>query len=572
MQAILVFALTTLQFLVNIGLSANAETYVIPLSLNPIIQSPIELSGTVKIFHDSDPDFYTSVTLTDVSHDTHQDLKEIVPKKLSVVILTVASSYVGGTLTKSDLKYLSGSDWSYSIPVEELIAASEGGITSLNQDMELYVFQELGMKFLEKRYNFSMSDIQNQLGVSLMEFFGANEEQWIKIVGFITEEMINRRSKELGLTPCYLAKLLNKTEKDITEFTLNQVDEHIYNISSLQKKLPEFKETVLATIFNTTPADLANISGLNITMINSMGLQDQIKLITANILQKFSLSVDEIATKYKRSSDDILTPCPDEWQSVQTLIVQESFEKQAENISLANKTLALLTQIPYSNISKISLDQMEHLIDTKIREVKEKKGIIEQQNLDMLMNIGGQPVVNLKENAFSIIEAVTNFSRSELSLIYGWEDYHYLFAEMFSVADLVHSCSSKLHNYTLLELAKINAGEDSDTCKTFSALRKIWEKATVHEIEQIFGKQLSNSTIDNMLLSLTGGNLTFINRVLNLSADAQELCANVTLDHISMATSRPTMHLKQMSFQYIIGLAEELKANGTLFQSAKMVS
>jgi hypothetical protein len=109
--------------------------------------------------------------------------------------------------------------------------------------MELYVFQELGMKFLEKRYNFNMSDIQNQLGLSLMEFFGASEEQWIKIVGSITEEMISRRSKELDLTPCYLAELLNKTEKDIAAFTLNQVDEHIYNISSLQKKLPEFKET-----------------------------------------------------------------------------------------------------------------------------------------------------------------------------------------------------------------------------------------------------------------------------------------------------------------------------------------
>jgi hypothetical protein len=243
MQVILVFALATLQFLVNIVLSANAETYAIPLSLNSIIQSPIELSGTSNVLYNQDPEFYSSVTLTDVSHDTDQDLKEIVTKKLSVVLYTVVSSYIGGTLKKIHLKYLSGSKWSYSIPVEELIAASEGSITKLNQEMELYVFQELGMKFLEKRYNFNMSDIQNQLGLSLMEFFGASEEQWIKIVGSITEEMISRRSKELDLTPCNLAELLNKTEKDIAAFTLNQVDEHIYNISSLQKKLPEFKET-----------------------------------------------------------------------------------------------------------------------------------------------------------------------------------------------------------------------------------------------------------------------------------------------------------------------------------------
>jgi hypothetical protein len=160
----------------------------------------------------------------------------------------------------------------------------------------------------------------------------------------------------LDLTPCYLAELLNKTEKDIAAFTLNQVDEHIYNISSLQKKLPEFKETVLATTFNVTPADLANVSGLNITTTNSMGLQDQIQLLTNSILQRFHLSIDEIATKYKRSSDDILTPCPDEWRSLQTLVVQEAFEKQATNMSLANKTLASLIQIPYPNISKLSLD------------------------------------------------------------------------------------------------------------------------------------------------------------------------------------------------------------------------
>ena len=569
MQGTAVLAFITLQVLTKIVECADVETYTIPLSLNPIIQSPIELGGTEKLFYDQDPEFYSNVTLTDVSLNTEQDLKEIVPKKLTVIFFTVASSYVGKTIKISDLKYLSGSKWSYSIPVVELIAGSEGSVTNLHEGMELYIFQELGMTFLEKRYNFSMSDIQNKLGLSTMEFFGASEEQWIKIVGYITEEMINRKSEELGLTPCYLAKLLNKTEKDIREFTLNQVDENIYNISSLQKKLPEFKETVLTKTFNVTPADLAKLSGLNVTTINYIGLRDQIQLFTASIFQRFDLSVHEIATKYKKSSDDILTPCPEEWDSLQTLVVQEAFEKEARNISLSNTTLALLIQIPYSNISKMSLDEMEHLIKTTIREVKEKIRIIEQKKIHMLTHEGGQ---SLKENTFALIEAVTNFSRSELSLIHGWKETHYLFAELFSIADLIHSCTSQLHNRTLLEVAMINAGEDSDLCMTFSALQKIWRKATIKEVEQQFGNQLSNSTIENMLLSLTGANLTFINRVLDLSEDARVLCANVTLDHISKATTQTTIQLKQMSFQYIVGLVEELKANGTLFPSTKMVS
>ena len=565
MQAQIVFVLITL---LKTVLSADAETseYVIPLSINPIVQHPIELSGMSGNFYNQDPDFYSSVTLTDVSHDTRQDLKEIVPKKLSVIFFTVVSSYIGGTLKKSDLKYLSRNRWSYSITVVELIAASEGNITKLDQELELYVFQELGMKFLERRYNFSMNVIQNDLGLSLMEFFGASEEQWIKIVGFITEQMINRRSEELSLTPCYLAELLNKTLNDALAFTLNEVDEYIYNISSLQEKLPQFQETILATTFNVTSADIAILSGLNITVINSLGLRNQIKHLTKSILDKFHLSTDEISTKYKRSRDDILIPCVDEWKWFQTLVVQEAFEKQATNMSLANKTLASLIQIPYPNISKLSLDEIEHLIDTTIREVKGRKDTIEQKKLNMLIGTGNQSyLINLEETTFSVIEAVTNFSKSELTLIYGWGDSHYLFAKIFSVADLIHSCSSELHNYTLLELARINAGEDNDMCTTFSALRNIWEKATINHLEKRFGSHFSNFTIESILLSLTGGNLTFINRVLNLSADARALCANVTLDHISIATSRPIMHIKQMSFQNIINLAEELKANGTLF-------
>ena len=209
---------------------------------------------------------------------------------------------------------------------------------------------------------------------------------------------------------------------------------------------------------------------------------------------------------------------------------------------------------------------MEHLIETKIREIKENKNIIEEKKLG---EVGG--TITQEANIFSIMEIVTNFSKSELSLIYGWEDTHYLFAQLFSVADLIHSCTSEVHNYTLLELAMINAGEESELCMTFSGLQNIWSNATVDELEQKFGNQLSNSTMENMLLSFTGANLTFIYRVLRLSGDARVLCAKVTLNHISMVTSQTTMHLKQMSFQNIIDLAEELKANGTLFRSTKMV-
>ena len=571
MKVVLLFALAAIQSLMNNVASENTQTYDIPISINPIIQSPIELSVTSKMFYDQDPDFYSNVTITDVSLDTEESLKDIVEKKLSVVLLTIVSSKVGKTLKKSHLKYLSGSKWSYTIPVQELLLNSDGKIAQLNEEMELYKFQQLGVMFLEKRYDFNMTDIQNQLGLSMMEFFGASEEQWIKIVGLITEKIVKRRSEQMSLTSCYLADLLNKSVTDISAFTLNEVDEHIYNLTTLKEKLPSFKEVVLEKVFNFTTEDLVSLSRLNSTTIQDMGLQDQIKLLTETTLKRFKLSIDEISTKQKRSKDELLTPCPSEWQSFLKLVVEEAFEMQATNLTLSNKTLASLIQIPYTNISQFSLEQMENLIQHNIREIKEKKNMIEQEHLKHFVNSQAY-AVNLEENAFFIIEAVTNFSKSELSLIYGWEGSHYHFAKIFSVADLIHSCSTTFYNYTLLELSKINAGEGNDTCNTFSVLRMIWDKETISEIEKEVGNQTSNSTIEDMLFFLSGGNLMFIYRVLNISEDARVLCANVTLDHISMATSYSTTHLKQMTFQNMIDLAVELKANGTLFQKAKKVS
>ncbi|XP_028398281.1 uncharacterized protein LOC114521903 [Dendronephthya gigantea] len=573
MHVTLVLTLTGLHLLLNFVNSSSAEEYVLPLSLNPVIQTPIELSPTLRFFYQNDPEFFSKVALTDVADDTQKDLKDLILMKLSVVMFTVASSHLAKTLENSDLKYVNGSKWSYSVSVEDLIAASEGSIVKLDDAMQLYLVQELGMKLLERRFNFNMSEIQSQLGLSRMEFLGANEEQWIKIVGIITEIMINRTSKELGFPPCYLPELLNTTKKNIEGFTLNEVDEHIYNISNLRNKVPEFKETVLAKTFNVTPAELATLSGLNISMVNTMELQNQIRLLTNDMLQKFHLSIDTIATKYKKCGDAVLTPCPEEWEIFQRMIVEEAFEDQAKNMSITNKTLSLLIQIPYGNISHLSPEQMEQLINNEIKKVKERKNIIEQKSLFILMHIDGQTdVINLSENTFSIIQTVTNFSKSELSLIYGWENSHFIFAEMFSVADLVFSCSPELFNYTLLKLAEMSAGEDTtELCKTLSALREIWEKKTINEIEERFGKQLSNLTLENMLLALTEGNLTFINRVLNSSSNARALCANVILDDISMASSLTTTHLKQKSFQYIIELAEELKTNGLLFQNVKMI-
>lgn len=561
--------------------TATTGIYTIPISLNPFIQSPISLSGFMNDMYKADIDFYSNVTLTDVSDNTERYLEDLIAKKLSVVFFTTASSHIAGTLTLSDLKYTSRSKWSYNIPVENMLMASNGSISIFNQDTELYKFQELAMKILENRYNFTVSTIRSKLGLTVMEFLGANEKQWVDIVGIIADTVIKNRCEKLNLTPCYLAKLINKTLDEMRSFTLNEIDMHLYNTSILIHKLPAFLNTTLTSFyrtFNITLSQLAKMRSANISTVQTMGIKDLIQLFTVVTLQNFHLSLEDISKKYKKSQMDILVPCPNDWDSFEVIVVQEAFENEAKNMSITNMTLASLIGIPYSNVSTFSLKNMQQLQTATIWPVKEDKKMIELTNLFMLMNVHGPQIINsTADSAFTLIEAITSFTRSQLSLIYHWTYNDYQFSGMFSVADLVESCTLDVYNYSLLSLAELNVGNigERSSCNSFAALRGIWDQNTVIELENVFasqGRHPINMTIQNILRSLTNASSKLIFRVLNVSSEVQNLCSNVSLYQISVQTSYSISFLKSISFQDLINLAVNLKQNGFLHHIPKVVS
>lgn len=572
--AVKIFALV---LITTVNAIAATGIYKAPISLNPFIQSSITIKGEIKIFYDSDVKFYSKVTLTDVADNTQKPLSHIIIKKLSVVFLTTASSHVHKTLTLNNLKFTSPSKWSYNVSIDDMIRASNESITSFTQDTELFRFQEMVMKALEHRYNFSSITIQNKLGLATMEFLAANEKQWIDIVGAITQKVINSRSEEMKLTPCYLAELLNKTLTEINAFTLNEIDLHLYNTSILVGKLPDFTNTTLARFyesFDITPAEMASTSNVNISVIQSMELKDLIQLFTKNTLQKFHLSLTAISNKYQKSTMDISFPCPDEWSSFEVLIVSEVFENEARNMSITNGTLASLIQIPYENVKASSLQSIQQLIENKVKPAKKNKKTIEQTTLHTLTS-GSTTDHPTKDNAFDIIETITNFTRIQLSTLYHWTNLDYQFSEKFSVADLIELCSPNVHNYSLLTVANLNVGKATSSCKSLAALREIWNRATINNLRNMSGSPVnisSDYTIENVLHLLTNSSSKFIFRVLNITSDAKELSSNISLHHLSLVTPHSVSHLMDMSFQDLINLAMQLKKNGTLYRIPIVVS
>ena len=550
--------------LMTVTVMATTGTYKTPISLNPLIQSPIKLSGIVKYLYDRDAKFYSKVTLTDVADNTQTLLKDLIDKKLSVVFLTVASSHLGAkpTLTLNNLKFTSPSRWSYNVSIDDIIKASNESNTSFTADTELFRFQEIAMKVLENRYNFSSSTIQSKLGLTTKDFLAANEKQWIDIVGVITQMVINSRSEKMKLTPCYMAELLNKTLTEINAFTLNEVDLHLYNTSSLVDKLPNFENNTLARFyksFNITPAEMASSSNVNISVIQSLELKDLIQLFTKNTLQKFHLSLTAISNKYQKSNMDISFPCPDEWRSFEVLIVLEAFENEARNMSITNGTLASLIQISYENVKTFSLQSIQQLIENKVKPAKKDKKTIEQTTLHTLTSVStiDHPT---KDNAFDIIESITNFTRIQLSTLYHWTNLDYQFSEKFSVADLVQLCSPNVHNYSLLTVANLNVGKATETtsCKSLAALREIWNRATINDLRNMSGSPVnipSDYKIEKVLHLLTNSSSKFIFCVLNITSDDKELCSNISLHHLSLVTPHSVSHLMDMSFQDLINFA-----------------
>lgn len=546
------------------------DTYDIPVVFNPLIQDSVTIDSTMKLFYNKDEDFYSKVTVIDGAINAEQRVQDTIQKAIGVVFLTVASSHVSRTLTASDLLYPTKSKWSYTVDVKSIRKASQGELPNIDKKTLIYKIQENAMKVLEARFEFEKNEILDRLDLQLMNYYAVDEPMWIEVVGIIVEKVIANRSGLLNLTTCYFADMLNKTAAQIQGFTLNEVDAHIYDTTMLLKKLPLYRENLLAKLYETfqiTATDLSRISNIGLSEINTMILHDVLELFTDSVLRKLRVLANEITQKDSSFDPEMLLSCTDKWQPFVTIVIPESFDNAAETMAIEVETLSALINISYSEIQQFTITEAINLLEVTIDPLSAQKKLVEATTLSsVLQRHGSDKIDRKKDNVFQVIYTFTNFTESQLTTLYGWTSEDYIFSSMFTLEEASYVCALHVLNYDLLALAKLAVGQIGDiACQSFNALREIWERKTIKFLEDEFSsEQLAlDIPISVMISQLTKAPSKINYRVLNVTSEAEKLISNLSINNITMVTTYRSSYLKTLPFQDVIGIALHLKHNGS---------
>ena len=546
------------------------DTYDIPVVFNPLIQDSVTIDSTAKLFYNMDEDFYSKVTVIDAAINAEQRVQDIIQKTIGVVFLTVASSHVSKTLTANDLLHPTKSKWSYTVDVKSISKASQGELSNIDGKTLIYKIQENAMKVLEARFEFEKKEILDRLDLQLMNYYAVDEPMWIKVVGIIAEKVIANRSGLLNLTTCYLADMLNKTDAQIQGFTLNEVDAHIYDTTMLLKKLPLYREDLLAKLYETfqiTATVLSRISNTGLSEMNTMILHDVLELFTNSVLRKLRVLANEITQKDSSFDPEMLLSCTDKWQPFVTIVIPESFDNAAETMAIEVERLLALINISYSEIQQFTITETIDLLEVTIDPLSAQKKLVEATTLSsVLQRHGSDKMDSKKDNVFQVIYTFTNFTESQLTTLYGWTSEDYLFSSMFTLEEASYVCALHVLNYDLLALAKLAVGQIGDiACQSFNALREIWERKTIKFLEDKFSSEqlASDIPISVMISQLTKAPSKINYRVLNVTSEVAKLISNLSINNITMVTTYRSSYLKTLPFQDVIGIALHLKHNGS---------
>ena len=547
------------------------DTYDIPVTINPLIQSPVEITTTAKLFYDMDKAFYSRVTVIDAASNAEQRVRDTIKKTINVVFLTVASSHVSRTLVKDDLIYKTRSNWSYTVDVNSILEASQGTLKSINHDTKIYKIQENAMKVLEKRFQFQSSEILTQLSLEPFDYYAVDEAKWINVVGIIVKKVIESRSKTLHLTSCYLGDMIGKTVARMEGFTLHEVDIYIYNTTMLLLKLPEYRDDVIKRLYQTfkmTPADLASISDTDEVTINNMILHDVLQLFTNTILKKLRVTTNEITEEDSSFDPEMLLSCNDKWNPFLAIIIPESFQNSAEAMAIEVETLSALINITYNEIEQFTITEMISLLEITIDPLSADKKLVEATLLSDVLKLHDLDELDQKNNnVFEVIHRFTNFTERQLSILYEWTSKDYLFSSMFFLEDVNKVCTIDPLNYGLLALARLTVGHVGDiACQSFNVLREIWQEKNVDFLEYKYSPEeqlLLDTPISMMVSQLTKAPSIINYRVLNTISETEELISKLSINNITAVTTYQSSYLKKLSFQDIIGIIVHLKQNGS---------
>lgn len=247
---------------------ACGELFVkMPLTINPVVQDAITgRNVVVKRFYPSDPTFYSRLTPADMVMKLNNiDLTFVMQK-------TIAGAVVLGVLAKSSgletkqLNYNPSNKWTVNISltdIDSVLNASEKHLLPLADNITLVALQNLGLRVLEKQFNVSLGRVSKSLYNSTARTFQSIQEDWIRVVKFITKTNLDRLAGKYQISVSTLADALKLSTSELYDMTLEQLAELLatkfeYVKGSLKVVTTAATSTVETTPDVTTPVQTTN--------------------------------------------------------------------------------------------------------------------------------------------------------------------------------------------------------------------------------------------------------------------------------------------------------------------------
>lgn len=248
---------------------AYGELFVkMPLTINPIVQDAITGRNiVVQRLYPIDPAFFSRLTPADIV----MTLNNV--QLLFVMRSTIAGALVLGAAAKSaglkatQLNYNPSNKWTVNISltdIESVLNASEKHLLPLSDNITLIALQNLGLRVLEKQFNVSLGRVSKSLSNSTARTFQSIQEDWIRVVKFITKTNVDRLAGKYEISVSALADALNSSASELYDMTLEQLAELLatkfeYVKGSLKVLVPTVAtSTVQTTSDTTTPLQTTN--------------------------------------------------------------------------------------------------------------------------------------------------------------------------------------------------------------------------------------------------------------------------------------------------------------------------
>lgn len=208
--------------------AAGEHTLQMPLTFNPVLQNLITKRGTiVQLFSSQNPDFYSRLSPADMVISLKQRVSGVMRRTVSgAVVLGIAAKSDG--LTTKQLIYNQHNKWTVNVSSREILTvltSDERHIYPFSDNITLTKLQNLGFRVLQNKYNISLENQAKMLYSSNATTFQSIQQDWIKVVNYITTSTLNKLAINYGVNVKIISQALNLSSSELHKLTLGQLDE-----------------------------------------------------------------------------------------------------------------------------------------------------------------------------------------------------------------------------------------------------------------------------------------------------------------------------------------------------------